>query len=53
MIGENEIATIEKTIYELMGQYGISSGFNDLELKPTFEDRIHDRQQFTLQVQGE
>ena len=53
MIGENEIETIEKTIYELMGQYGISSGINDLELKPAFEDRIHERQQFTLQVQGE
>ncbi|WNS74966.1 hypothetical protein RRV45_19110 [Bacillus sp. DTU_2020_1000418_1_SI_GHA_SEK_038] len=53
MIGESKVDTIEATIQSLMRQYGISSGIEDLELMPAFEDRIHERQAFTLQVQGE
>ncbi|MBM4765425.1 hypothetical protein [Bacillus sp. B15-48] len=53
MIGENEITVIENSVYDLMRQNGLSSGIQDFELKPAFEDRIHERQQFTLQVQGE
>ncbi|KAB7706158.1 hypothetical protein F9802_11240 [Bacillus aerolatus] len=53
MIGEEKVDAIESTIYELMRQYGISSGVNDFEIKPAFEDRVHERHQFTLQVQGE
>lgn len=53
MVGEEEIDAIESTIYALMRQYGISSGVNDLEVKPAFEDRVYERHQFTLQVHGE
>ncbi|MEH7342291.1 hypothetical protein V7122_00145 [Bacillus sp. JJ1532] len=53
MIGESKIDTIETTIHSLMRQHGISSGIEDLELMPAFEDRMHERQAFTLQVHGE
>lgn len=53
MIGESKVETIESTIQSLMRQYGISKEITDLELKPAFEDRVHERQQFSLQVQGE
>lgn len=53
MIGESKVDAIESTIYELMRQHGISSGIKDFEITPAFEDRIHERRQFTLQVQGE
>ncbi|MFS0593839.1 DUF5342 family protein [Cytobacillus horneckiae] len=53
MIGESKVDAIEATIHKLMGQYGISSGIKNFELKQAFEERIHERQQFTLQVHGE
>ncbi|MFJ7976676.1 hypothetical protein JNUCC23_09695 [Peribacillus sp. JNUCC 23] len=53
MIGEGKVEIIENTIYELMSQYGVSSGIKDFEIIPAFEDRLHERQQFTLQVQGD
>ena len=53
MIGEEKVDAIESTIYELMRQYGISSGAKELEVKPAFEDSVHERYQFTLQVEGE
>ncbi|MBA9027480.1 hypothetical protein [Peribacillus huizhouensis] len=53
MIGEEKLEIIENKIYELMSQYGISSGIKDFEIIQAFEDRLHERQQFTLQVQGE
>ncbi|MFE6168127.1 hypothetical protein ACFVP8_09630 [Viridibacillus arvi] len=53
MIGENKIEIIEGTIISLMSQYGVYKEIKDLEIKPAFEDRIHERQQFSLQVQGE
>ncbi|MBS4178439.1 hypothetical protein [Lederbergia citrea] len=53
IIDESKVETIESTIYELMGKYGISSGIKDLKVEKAFEGRIHERQQFTLKVQGE
>lgn len=53
IVGEYKIEAIESTIYDLMRQYGISGGMQDFELKPVFEDRMYERQQFTLQIQGE
>lgn len=53
MIGEDKIEIIERTIHSLMRQYGVSKEIKDLEIKPAFEDRIHERQQFSFQVQGE
>lgn len=53
MIGEDKVDKIESTIYSLMRHYGISKGIQDLTLKPVFEDTVHERQQFSLQVQGE
>lgn len=52
-IGEHKMEVVESTIYDLMRQYGISSGIQDFEITAAFEDRIHERQQFTLQIQGE
>ncbi|MFF2457785.1 hypothetical protein [Peribacillus simplex] len=51
-IGESKVEAIESTIHSLMRHYGISKEIADLELKPAFEDRLHERQQFSLQVQG-
>lgn len=53
MIGEDKVDKIESTIYSLMRHYGISKEIQDLKLKPVFEDTAHERQQFSLQVQGE
>ncbi|HEY4554608.1 MAG TPA: hypothetical protein VIG80_15550 [Bacillaceae bacterium] len=53
MVGEEKIDAIESMIHKLMKQYGISSAVHNLEVKPAFEDRVHERHQFTLQVQGE
>ncbi|OCA85035.1 hypothetical protein [Pseudobacillus wudalianchiensis] len=53
IVSKEEMAAIESTIYELMRQHGISSRVEDLEIKPAFEDEVHERHQFTLQVQGE
>ncbi|MNJ41343.1 hypothetical protein D3C77_362630 [compost metagenome] len=52
-IGESKVDNIESTIYSLMRHYGISKEVQDLEIKPVFEDTVHERQQFSLQVQGE
>lgn len=53
MIGEYKVKKIETTIYSLMRHYGISKEIQDLIIKPVFEDTAHERQQFSLQVQGE
>ncbi|AXN38861.1 hypothetical protein [Peribacillus butanolivorans] len=53
MIGGSKVDIIETTIHSLMRHYGISKEIKDLELKPAFEDRVHERRQFSLQVQGE
>ncbi|MFD4816286.1 hypothetical protein [Peribacillus butanolivorans] len=52
-IGESKVDIIENTIHSLMRHYGISKEIKDLEIKPAFEDRVHERRQFSLQVQGE
>lgn len=53
IIDESKVETIESTIYALMEKYGISSGIKDLKIEKAFEGRMHERQQFTFQVQGE
>ncbi|MEK4427142.1 hypothetical protein [Solibacillus sp. FSL K6-1523] len=53
LIDESKVDSIEAMIQLTMRQHGISKEIKDLELKPAFEDRIHERQQFTLQVQGD
>ncbi|MET3317856.1 UNVERIFIED_ORG: hypothetical protein ABIC97_000942 [Peribacillus simplex] len=52
-IDESKVDIIETTIHSLMRHYGISKEIKDLEIKPAFEDRVHERRQFSLQVQGE
>ena len=47
------MAAIEATIQSSMRHHGISKEIKELELKPAFEDRIHERHQFSLQVQGD
>lgn len=53
IIDESKVAAIEATIQSSMRQHGISKEIKELELKPAFEDRIHERHQFSLQVQGD
>lgn len=52
-IEESNLKKVETSIYKLLNNHGISSGIEELELKKAFEDRIHERYQFTLQVFGE
>ncbi|GAB6990176.1 hypothetical protein [Paenibacillus pini] len=53
MIGVSKVDKIESTIHSLMRHYGISKEIEDIKIKPMFEDTVHERQQFTLHVQGE
>ncbi|MFJ7736972.1 hypothetical protein ACIQ2D_11595 [Lysinibacillus sp. NPDC097287] len=53
ILGECKIASIEANIYSLMRHYGFSKEISEVELKPAFEDRVHERQQFSLHVQGD
>ncbi|MFJ7729645.1 hypothetical protein ACIQXV_26535 [Neobacillus sp. NPDC097160] len=53
MIDESKVTAIESTIHDLMAQHGIASPIKDFELTHIFEESIHERHQFTLQVQGE
>ncbi|MGE7022472.1 hypothetical protein [Solibacillus cecembensis] len=53
LIGESKVDSIEATIQSTMILHGISKEIKDLEIKPAFEDRIHERHHFSLQVQGE
>jgi hypothetical protein len=52
IIGEEKEAKIEKKIRELLGQQGISSQTQDIEMKQVFEDRPHERRQVILKVEG-
>ncbi|OAB45555.1 hypothetical protein [Paenibacillus antarcticus] len=52
MIGVIKVDKIESTIHSLMRHYGISKEIQGLTIKPMFEDTAHERQQFSLQVQG-
>ena len=51
ILGEEKEAKIENKIRELLGEHGVSSGIDDLEVTPVFEDRPHERRQVTLTVQ--
>ena len=44
-------AKIENKIRELLGEHGVSSWIDDIEMMQVFEDRPHERQ-ITLKVQG-
>lgn len=52
IIGEKAEAKIENKIRELLGEHGIASMIDDIEMKPVFEDTAHERHQFILNVQG-
>lgn len=52
-IGMSEIEKIETTIHSLISDYGMSKEVQGLKIKPMFEDATHERQQISLQVQGE
>lgn len=49
----DKISIIERAIHRMMGKHGVNSGIQEIEIKPAFEDRIHERQQFTLQIHGD
>ena len=51
ILGEEKEAKIENKIRELLGEHGVSSGVDDLEMTQVFEDRPHERRQVTLKVQ--
>ncbi|WP_059172280.1 hypothetical protein [Bacillus sp. FJAT-27445] len=55
LLGDEKMEAMESKIHLLMRKYGISSdsGIEELEIKPAFEDRVHERHQFTLKVDGE
>lgn len=53
IIGEEKETKIENTIRELLGEHGISSWMNEIEMKRAFEDKLHERRQVTLKVQGQ
>ncbi|MEK3935297.1 hypothetical protein MKY41_08210 [Sporosarcina sp. FSL W7-1349] len=53
LIGEDAAEAIETAIYKLMEESGILMEVKHLEVKPAFEDRLYERRQFTLHVQGE
>ncbi|WP_211747130.1 DUF5342 family protein [Paenibacillus sp. Marseille-Q4541] len=53
MIGEDKVDKIESTIHSFMKHYGNSKKAEDIQIKPVFEDTAHERQQFSLYVQGE
>ena len=53
IIGEEKVDKIENKIHELLGQHGISSWINDIEMTQVFEDRPHERRQVILKVQGD
>lgn len=52
MIGNDKADTLEKSIYKLMKEYSTTSSVKDVELTPAFEGKLHERQQFTIQIQG-
>lgn len=53
MLDENEFKILENIILTLLKQYGILSNIEDFELTQAFEDKLHERLQFTVQVQGD
>ncbi|MFJ7826272.1 hypothetical protein [Psychrobacillus sp. NPDC096623] len=52
MIGDDKTDTLEKSIYKLMNENGTNKDGKDLELTLAFEGRLHERQQFIIQIQG-
>ncbi|OKL35410.1 hypothetical protein [Domibacillus mangrovi] len=52
MIGDDQTDTLEKSIYKLIKEKSITSEGNNVKLTPAFEGKLHERQQFTFQVQG-
>ncbi|MEH7180987.1 hypothetical protein [Neobacillus vireti] len=52
ILGEEKEAKIENKIRELLGEHGVPGGIDDIEMTQAFEDRLHERRQVTLKVQG-
>ena len=53
MLGDDKTDNLEKSIYKLMNQHRTASEGEDVELTLAFEGRLHERLQFTIQIQGE
>ncbi|KAB2328676.1 hypothetical protein F7731_24445 [Cytobacillus depressus] len=53
ILGEIKLEGVEKSIHKLMREQGISSEIEDFEIEKVFENQMHERYQFTLQVFGE
>lgn len=53
MLGDDKTDTLETSIYKLINEHRTTSDEEDVELSLAFEGRLHERQQFTIQIQGE
>lgn len=53
MLGDDITDTLEKSIYKLMNEHRAASEGKDIELTLAFEGSLHERLQFTIQIQGE
>ncbi|MFJ8236034.1 hypothetical protein ACIQ34_09845 [Ureibacillus sp. NPDC094379] len=53
LYGEEKVAKIEHEIHHLLGQQGVSSQLQDIEMMVAFQDRPHERRQVILKVNGE
>ncbi len=52
-LDEVKLKKVETSIHKLLNKHGVSSGIEEFEIDKAFEDRMHERYQFTLQVFGE
>ena len=52
ILDEEKEAKIENKIHVLLGEHGVSSWIEDIEMTQVFEDRPHERRQVTLKVKG-
>jgi hypothetical protein len=53
IVGESKVEAIESTIHKFLIHHGITSPIKEFEVTPAFEERMHERQQFTLVVDEE
>ncbi|WP_053362639.1 hypothetical protein [Bacillus sp. FJAT-27251] len=52
IIGEEKEAEIKSEICELLGQHGVASWIEDIEMTQVFENTARERRQVTLTVRG-
>lgn len=53
-MSESKVNRIESAIHSLIRHHGVSKNIQDFEkIKPLFEDTVHERKQFSLQIQGD